>query len=79
MKTITLTDEAYQRLLAWKESPRHSFSKVVIDKVPKRGTFSDLIKAVHELPPLEESQAAVIEETIALGNDWQSQTDPWKP
>lgn len=79
MKTITLTDEAYQRLLAWKESPKDSFSKIVIAKVPKRGTFGDLIQAAAQLPPLTEAQSQVVDLTIASGNDWSTQNDPWTP
>ena len=53
MKTITLTDEAYERLKAWK-SGKDSFSQVVLRKVPKRGTFGDLNESFKALPPLSE-------------------------
>jgi predicted CopG family antitoxin len=70
MKTITLTDDAYQRLLAWKETPRESFSKVVLKVVPKRGTLADLDAQVSQLPPLTEAQAQVMEDAVAWANRW---------
>ncbi len=54
MKTISLSDEAYERLLAWKDSPKDSFSSVVLKTVPKRGTLADLGKEIDKLPPLTE-------------------------
>ena len=39
MKTITLTDEAYERLKDWKMGPRDSFPSVMLRLVPKRGTL----------------------------------------
>jgi predicted CopG family antitoxin len=77
MKTITLTDEAYQRLLQWKASPKESFSSVVLKVVPKRGTLADLAKQMDSLPPLTDEQARVVQETIAWANDWKNWKDPW--
>lgn len=77
VKTITLTDEAYERLKAWKESPKESFSQVVLKSVPKRGTAADMEEAFKKLPPLTEEQARIMEETIAWANDWKNQRDPW--
>lgn len=37
MQTITLTDQAHERIAALKAPPKHSFSKVIL-RVPKRGT-----------------------------------------
>ena len=36
MKTISLTEEAYERLKSWKDAALDSFSKVVLAKVPKK-------------------------------------------
>ncbi len=77
MKTITLSDEAYQRLAAWKTSPKESFSQVVLKVVPKRGTLADLAKEMDKLPPLTDEQAKLMEETIAFANDWENWKDPW--
>jgi len=76
-KTITLTDEAYERLLLWKEPPKESFSRDVLKKVPKRGTLGDLAEAIQKLPPLDEDQVKIMEETIAEGNNWDNSRDPW--
>lgn len=77
MKTITLTEEAYERLKAWKETPKESFSAVVMKKVPKRGTFGQLSEDIAKLPPLTKEQARVMEESLAWANDWKNVRDPW--
>lgn len=77
MKTITLTDEAYERLKSWKEAPKESFSAVVMKKVPKRGTFGQLNEDFKKLAPLTDEEARVMEETIAWANDWKNVRDPW--
>jgi predicted CopG family antitoxin len=77
MKTITLTDDAYERLKSWKDSDLDSFSKVVLAKVPKKGTLADLAAHLDGLPKLTPEEARTIEEALAQGNDWKSQRDPW--
>lgn len=52
MKTVTFSEEAYERLKSWKDSSRESFSSVVLRVVPKRGTAADLHAAFRELPVL---------------------------
>jgi predicted CopG family antitoxin len=64
MKTITLTDEAYERLKAWK-SGKDSFSQVVLRTVPKRGTFGDLDEASKMLPSLSEAETEVLQEILS--------------
>lgn len=64
MKTITLTDEAYERLKAWKAG-NDSFSRVVLRTVPKRGTFGDLNEAFRAFPLLSEEQFRSVQEAIA--------------
>lgn len=77
MKTITLTDEAYLRLKAWKTEPSESFSKVVLKAVPKRGTAADMEEGFARLPELTKVQAQSIAESLAWGNDWHQCPDPW--
>ncbi|NJK92723.1 MAG: hypothetical protein HC904_13400 [Blastochloris sp.] len=77
MKTITLTEDAYQRLKSWKSGPGMSFSKVVLERVPKRGTLGDLLESVTQLPKLSESQAALMQQEVSLLNDWKQLRDPW--
>lgn len=64
MKTITLSDAAYERLRAWKTGG-DSFSQVVLRVVPKRGTFGDLNESFKALPSLSEEQSRLMLETIA--------------
>lgn len=77
MKTITLTEEAYQRLLAWKQSPRDSFSSVVMTVVPKKGTLGQLIEDVKALPPLSARHSRVMEEAAEWGRKPGGVKDKW--
>ncbi len=77
MKTITLTEEAYERIAVLKTSPRDSFSKVILRSVPKRGTAGEMLKAIAELPPLTDKQAKLMEKVAAEHNDWKKWRDPW--
>ena len=77
MKTITLTDDAYVRLKSWKDEALDSFSKVVLAKVPKKGTLADLGSEIDKLPSLSDEQFDRIEQAIAWANEWKNQRDPW--
>jgi len=77
MKTITLTEEAYERLLAWKETPRDSFSKVVDRIVPRRGTLGAAVASLHELPDLPGSTLDNLEKEALANRRWKDQRDPW--
>jgi len=72
MKTITLSEEAYQRLKSWKTDPSESFSKVVLKAVPKRGTAGDMDEAFDQLPKMTRRQAEAIEAEAGWANDWRS-------
>ncbi len=61
MKSMTLSEEAYQRLKPWKTDPSESFSKVVLKLVPKQGAAGDMDKAFDQLPKLTRRQAEAIE------------------
>jgi predicted CopG family antitoxin len=76
MKTITLSEEAYQRLKSWKTDSSESFSKVVLKAVPKRGTAEDMDEAFDQLPKLTGHQAEAIEAEAGWANDWRSCPDP---
>ena len=67
-KTITLTDEAYERLKAWKTG-EDSFSRVVLRTVRKRGTFGDLNESFKALPPLSGQHSRIVQETVASKNE----------
>ena len=77
MKTITLTDEAYGRLIEWKGSPKESFSKVVLKVVPKKGTLGQMIEDLSACPPLTSKQAKVMEESVSWGRDPNRFRDSW--
>ena len=64
MKTITLSEAAYERLKAWKAGG-DSFSQVVLRMVPKRGTFGDLEDAFRTLSKLSAEHSHTMVETIA--------------
>jgi predicted CopG family antitoxin len=77
MKTISLTDEAYERLKSWKSPEWDSFSKVVLEVIPKRGTAADMGKAFQSLKPLTDEEAKRIEEAMGWANSWDNVSDTW--
>ena len=77
MKTITLTEKAYERLSIWKESPKDSFSKVVERVVPARGSLGSVKAAWESLPSLTAKQFEAIEKGLRELNAWSRQKDPW--
>ncbi|MDP6491574.1 MAG: antitoxin VapB family protein [Kiritimatiellia bacterium] len=77
MKTISLTDEAYERLKEWKDESSDSFSRVVLRVVPEKGTLGQMLEDVSRLPVLNEEQARVMEESARYGRDLEGSRDPW--
>ena len=77
MKTITLTEEAYERIAALKSSPKDSFSKVILRAVPKRGTAAQMLRDIRKLPPLSAKQGEIMARTIAKQRDPEDWRDPW--
>lgn len=74
MKTITLDEEAYRRLLAGKRAKGDSFSKVVKRVVPEAGTLGAMARFVLNRNSSEE-QDSVLE---AIVDDRSSaKHDPW--
>lgn len=74
MKTITLDDEAYRRLLAWKKAKGDSFSKVVKRVVPEAGTLGALADFASARIPSEERDR-ILEESIEERTS--TKHDPW--
>ncbi|MEX2607471.1 MAG: antitoxin VapB family protein [Kiritimatiellia bacterium] len=66
MKTITLDEEAYQRLKAWKSDTKDSFSKVVLRLVPPKGSLQSVAEFTEtyktDLLPNQDVLAATVEE-----------------
>jgi hypothetical protein len=79
MKTITLSEEAYERLKSWKTDSSESFSKVVLKAVPKRGTAADMAEAFDQLPKLSGHQAEAVAAEERWANDWQNCPAPLIP
>ena len=77
MKTITLSEEAYERLKAWKEEPADSFSRVVLKVVPRKGTLAQIADDVAGLPPLTAAQAKVMDASVAWGRDPKRHGKAW--
>jgi len=77
MKTISLTDDAYERLKSWKSPEWDSFSKVVLEVIPKKGTAADMEKAFQTLSPLTQDEAKKIEEAMGWGKSWESVSETW--
>jgi len=77
MKTITLTEEAYERLISWKESPKESFSKVVEKIVPRKGTLGSILEITKNLSKLTPEQERLLTEGCKASRNWKDQKDPW--
>ena len=77
MKTITLTEEAYERLVSWKTGSRDSFSKVIDRVVPKRGTMASVLEAARQLPALTAEKLNKVEQSARANLSWRDQKDPW--
>ena len=72
-----MTDDAYERIAVLKTSPKDSFSRVILRVVPKRGTASQMLAAVAELPKLTAAQEKKMRAVMAEQNDWANVRDPW--
>lgn len=77
MKTITLNDEAYERLKSWKSGESDSFSKVVLKVVPKKGTAADMEEAFERLKPLSNGEAKEVVAALDWANQWGTGRNVW--
>jgi predicted CopG family antitoxin len=62
MKTISLTDSAYQRLSSWKEGC--TFSEVVERMVPAKGTMASALAAAESMPNLSDMGFDALEKSL---------------
>lgn|GEM_PF-2379955 len=76
MKTISLSEDAYRRLLAYKGDDKDSFTKVILRVLPEKGSAAEIGESIADISPLTEQEAGVIEKVIAEGNQWQE--NAWK-
>ena len=54
-KTISITEEAYERLKNLKKNDKASFSDVILEHYPKKKKLSDVLKGIGANPELADS------------------------
>jgi predicted CopG family antitoxin len=62
MKTISLSETAYSRLLSWKEGG--TFSEVIEKLIPPKGTLQAAMNAAKALPVLPERGFDELEQVV---------------
>ena len=77
MKTITLDEEAYTRLKAWKRKGSESFSQVVKRIVPAPGSLAAFSSYVERFQTDRLPGNDALESAVELRTAVKS--DPWKP
>lgn len=75
MKTITLDDDAYDRLKSWKRAGSDSFSAVVKRVVPRAGTLEAMARFAVGRSPSSVERDELLETTIEERSS--SKSDPW--
>mgnify|MGYP001375907442 FL=1 len=76
MKTIAVSETAYERLSIWKQGGKDTFSKVIERMVPQKGTFDAVLEAAGNLPDLSDEQVDSLESAVNEGR--KTLGDPWK-
>jgi predicted CopG family antitoxin len=64
VKTITLDEDAYERLKSWKRQRGDSFSAVVKRVVPRAGTLEAMARFVAERASASDPRDELLESTI---------------
>jgi len=54
-KTISITEEAYERLRSLKKNEKASFSDVILEHYPKKKKLSEVLKEIGANPELADS------------------------
>jgi predicted CopG family antitoxin len=75
MKTITLDEDAYERLKSWKRRNGDSFSTVVKRVVPRAGTLEAMARFAVNRALRSEERDALLES--AIENRSLAKQDPW--
>lgn len=75
MKTITLDEDAYERLKSWKRQSGDSFSAVVKRVVPRAGTLEAMARFAVERAASSGERDELLESTVE--NRPSTKHDPW--
>jgi predicted CopG family antitoxin len=75
MKTITLDEEAYTRLKAWKRGSSESFSSVVKRVLPSPGSLGAFLAFAERRATATKSSNEVME--AAVESRPTAKSDPW--
>lgn len=62
MKTISLTETAYQRLASWKNGK--TFSEVIERMIPPKGTIQAALDAAGQLPEMADKDFDDLEKAL---------------
>jgi predicted CopG family antitoxin len=62
MKTISLTETAYQRLASWKNG--NTFSEVIERMIPPKGTIQAALDAAGQLPEMADKDFDDLEKAL---------------
>lgn len=62
VKTISVSEVAYQRLLSWKDGS--TFSEVIEKLIPPKGTLEAALKASQGLPKLSDTGFDELEQSV---------------
>ncbi len=76
MKTIAISETAYDRLEGWKTSPTDTFSNVIERIVPRKVTFEVALEAAQQLPELSSAQEKELLKFYKKNR--QPMGSPWK-
>ncbi len=75
MKTITLDDDAYERLKSWKRQGGDSFSAVVKRVVPRAGTLEAMARFAVARAGVDKGRDDLLESAIASRTS--AKHEPW--
>ncbi|UUX93687.1 antitoxin VapB family protein [Methanoplanus endosymbiosus] len=63
-KTVSLSDEAYERLKKWKNNDDESFSSVVLRTIPSVATPEELHEAISKIGRLSDEDADIMTKSV---------------
>ncbi|WP_048145439.1 antitoxin VapB family protein [Methanoplanus limicola] len=63
-KTVSLSEEAYERLNKWKKSEEESFSSVILRTIPGIRTPEELQEALDRIGHLSDEDADIMAKSV---------------